>query len=98
MSTTSPPNVLRSYYEQFQNDFSMFLKCRSEEMVAGGRMVLTFLGRKSDDPSSKECCYIWELLAKALNEMISEVPNFLILFGDSHKEAYRKWSGYTMPT
>ncbi|XP_062143290.1 S-adenosyl-L-methionine:benzoic acid/salicylic acid carboxyl methyltransferase 3-like [Alnus glutinosa] len=72
MASTSPPGVLRAYYEQFQSDFSMFLKCRAEELVAGGRMVLTFLGRSSDDPSSKECCYIWELLALALNDMVSE--------------------------
>ena len=36
-------------------------------------MVLTILGRRSDDPSSKECCYIWELLAVALNDMVAEV-------------------------
>ncbi|XP_044469248.1 salicylate carboxymethyltransferase-like [Mangifera indica] len=72
MASTSPPCVLKAYYQQFQTDFSFFLKCRSEELVAGGRMVLTFLGRRSDDPSSKECCYIWELLAMALNEMASE--------------------------
>jgi jasmonate O-methyltransferase len=58
---------------QFQTDFTLFLKCRSEELVAGGRMVLTILGRRSEDPSSKECCYIWELLAVALNEMVLEV-------------------------
>ena len=51
----------------------MFLNCRAEELVTGGRMVLTFLGRSSEDPSSKECCYIWELLALALNDMVSEV-------------------------
>ncbi|XVE87335.1 hypothetical protein DITRI_Ditri18aG0109500 [Diplodiscus trichospermus] len=72
MASTSPPEVLKAYYEQFQKDFSLFLKCRSEEMVAGGRMVLTILGRRSDDPSSKECCYIWELLAMALNDMVLE--------------------------
>lgn len=72
MASTSPPCVLTAYYEQFQRDFSLFLKCRSEELVAEGRMVLTFLGRKSQDPSSKECCYIWELLSTALNYMVSE--------------------------
>ncbi|GMY12104.1 S-adenosyl-L-methionine:benzoic acid/salicylic acid carboxyl methyltransferase 3-like [Fagus crenata] len=56
----------------FQKAFSMFLKCRAEELVAGGRMVLTFLGRRSEDPSSEECCYVWELLALALNDMVSE--------------------------
>ena len=73
MASTSPPEVLKAYYEQFQQDFSLFLKCRSEEQVAGGRMVLTVSGRRSDDPSSKECCYVWELLAMALNDMVFEV-------------------------
>ena len=73
MASTSPPSVLKAYYEQFQRDFSMFLKCRAEELVAGGGMVLTILGRRNEDPSSEECCYIWELMAMALNEMVSEV-------------------------
>lgn len=36
-------------------------------------MILTFLGRKSDDMCSKESCYIWELMAMALNDMVLEV-------------------------
>ncbi|KAJ1420771.1 SAM dependent carboxyl methyltransferase [Sesbania bispinosa] len=70
MASTSPSNVIKAYYKQFQRDFSYFLKCRAEEVVEGGRMVLTFLGRRSDDPCSKECCYIWELMATALNDMV----------------------------
>ncbi|MBA0703094.1 hypothetical protein Goari_022857 [Gossypium aridum] len=73
MASTSPPDVLKAYYVQFQKDFSLFLKCRSEELVDGGRMVLTLIGRRSDDPSSKECCYFWELLAMALSDMLVEV-------------------------
>lgn len=73
MSTTSPPSVIRAYRKQFQSDFLMFLNCRAEEMVSGGRMVLTILGRRSDDPCSKECCYVWDLLASALNSMVVEV-------------------------
>lgn len=72
MASSSPPCVLKVYYEQFRTDFSMFLRCRSEELLEGGSMVLTFLGRRSEDPSSKECCYIWELLAVALNDMVAE--------------------------
>ncbi|EXC35437.1 Salicylate O-methyltransferase [Morus notabilis] len=72
MNSTSPTSVIKAYQEQFQRDFSFFLKCRSEELVPGGSMVLTILGRKSEDPSSKEGCYIWELLAVALNDMVSE--------------------------
>ncbi|BAT75452.1 hypothetical protein LR48_Vigan01g183100 [Vigna angularis] len=69
---TSPPNVARAYYQQFQRDFSSFLKCRAEELVEEGRMVLTILGRRNDaeDPASKEGGYlIWELMAMALSEM-----------------------------
>ena len=73
MSTTSPPSVIKAYHQQFKSDFSMFLKCRADEMVGGGRMVLTILGRRNEDPCSKECCYIWELLAMALNDMVIEV-------------------------
>ncbi|XP_048129057.1 salicylate carboxymethyltransferase-like [Rhodamnia argentea] len=72
IARSSPPGVIRAYYEQFQRDFSTFLECRGQELVVGGRMVLTLLGRRSDDPSSKECCSIWELLAIALNQMVSE--------------------------
>jgi len=66
-------NVLKAYYKQFQIDFSLFLKCRAEEIVEGGCMIITFVGRKSDNPTSKECCYIWELMAMALNDMVLEV-------------------------
>nr|UMB49579.1 salicylic acid methyltransferase [Beta vulgaris] len=72
IARTSPPNVLRAYYEQFENDFFNFLKCRSEEVVFGGMMVLTILGRKSTQQYSKESSYEWELLATALNDMVLE--------------------------
>lgn len=72
MASTSPPKVLKAYYDQFQKDFSMFLKCRLAELVSGGRMVLTILGRKSSDPTSKDGCYIWELMAEALRDMVAE--------------------------
>ncbi|KAM7249973.1 hypothetical protein ACFE04_021856 [Oxalis oulophora] len=72
MASTSPKNVLKAYYEQFQKDFTTFLECRSEELVTGGRMVLTFLGRISSNSADRECCYIWELLALALNELVDE--------------------------
>lgn len=72
IGSTSPPNVFHAYYKQFRTDFSKFLQCRSEEVVSGGRMVLTILGKKSEDPSSSDGYYIWELLAMALNQMVSE--------------------------
>ncbi|XP_057517746.1 S-adenosyl-L-methionine:benzoic acid/salicylic acid carboxyl methyltransferase 1-like [Amaranthus tricolor] len=69
---TSPPNVVKAYYEQFEKDFSTFLRCRSEEVVGGGMMVLTILGRRSNEPYSKESCYEWDLLATVLNDMVFE--------------------------
>nr|UMB49619.1 salicylic acid methyltransferase [Phaseolus vulgaris] len=72
LGRTSPSSVVRAYYDQFQRDFSLFLKCRAEELVEGGRMALTFLGRRNEDPCSKDGCYIWELMASALNDMVSQ--------------------------
>ncbi|KAJ7966784.1 Carboxyl methyltransferase [Quillaja saponaria] len=72
VSKSSPPRVLEAYAKQFKNDFSLFLKSRSEEMVAGGRMVLSFMGRKSLDPTTVDSCYQWELLARALMSMVSD--------------------------
>ncbi|KAF8018275.1 hypothetical protein BT93_H3236 [Corymbia citriodora subsp. variegata] len=72
IARSSPASVIRAFYEQFQRDFSTFLDCRGQELVVGGRMVLTILGRRSDDPSSDECCHHVNLLATVLNEMVSE--------------------------
>ncbi|XP_042037662.1 S-adenosyl-L-methionine:benzoic acid/salicylic acid carboxyl methyltransferase 3-like [Salvia splendens] len=73
IGSKSPAPAINVYYSQFRVDFHTFLKCRSEEVVGGGAMVLTILGRKSDNAAaSKECCYIWELLALSLKEMVSE--------------------------
>ncbi|XP_077223867.1 putative jasmonic acid carboxyl methyltransferase 1 [Tasmannia lanceolata] len=72
ISKTSPPSVFRAYLAQFQSDFSLFLKSRSEEVIGGGCMVLTFAGRRSSEPFSKECSSQWELLAQALNDMVSQ--------------------------
>ncbi|KAI3946054.1 hypothetical protein MKX01_024810 [Papaver californicum] len=52
---------------------SFFLKCRSEEVVKGARMVLTTSGRADDvRPCSKEHCLIWELMANILSDMLSQ--------------------------
>ncbi|KAM1223574.1 hypothetical protein ACFX10_042431 [Malus domestica] len=73
ISKTSPQYVLDAYSLQFHKDFLLFLKSRAEEIVGGGRMVLSLLGRSSADPSTQESCYVqWELLAHALMRMVSE--------------------------
>ncbi|EOA32151.1 hypothetical protein CARUB_v10015402mg [Capsella rubella] len=66
------PNVYKSYLNQFKNDFSDFLKMRSEEMVQNGRMVLTFVGRKASNTLSKDCFQVWSLLSDCLLDLASE--------------------------
>ncbi|OVA08750.1 Cytochrome P450 [Macleaya cordata] len=70
LAKSSQPTVVEAYLKQFQSDFGVFLRSRSAEVVRGGGMVLTLLGRESEDPCSKDCCYIWELLAVALRDMV----------------------------
>ena len=65
--------MCQAFLEQFQRDFSAFLSLRSEEIVSGGRMFLTFLGRSIADPSSKDCCCLLELLTKSLIQLVNEV-------------------------
>ncbi|XP_057549868.1 S-adenosyl-L-methionine:benzoic acid/salicylic acid carboxyl methyltransferase 1-like [Amaranthus tricolor] len=73
MSRASPPSVLKAYYEQFEKDFLKFLHCRAMEMVDGGKMVLTLLGRQNNQYCyAKESSYSLELLSNVLNDMVSE--------------------------
>ncbi|RZC53115.1 hypothetical protein C5167_011972, partial [Papaver somniferum] len=84
IAKSSPPSVVEAYSKQFKKDFIAFLKCRSEELIKRGRMVLTLLGRRSSDPTSKECCSLLGLLSKALNDMVLEekldMCNFPVYF------------------
>nr|XP_017225923.1 PREDICTED: benzoate carboxyl methyltransferase-like isoform X2 [Daucus carota subsp. sativus] len=72
MSKTSPPGVHEAYFNQFKKDFMKFLRLRSEEVIPNGRMVLTIVGRSGTDPTSKECCGLWELLVMSLQDMVAE--------------------------
>lgn len=73
ISETSPAAVAESYHRQFQRDFSLFLKSRSQEFIGGGRMVLAMLGRKTDDHNDQSTSFLWELLAQSLSIMVSQV-------------------------
>nr|XP_009383765.1 PREDICTED: jasmonate O-methyltransferase-like [Musa acuminata subsp. malaccensis] len=73
LSKTSPNCVAEAYLMQFRKDFSLFLKCRAKEIVAGGHMVLTLMGRtRGSEPSWPEYSYMWELLGEALMDMASQ--------------------------
>ncbi|TYJ02694.1 hypothetical protein E1A91_A13G247200v1 [Gossypium mustelinum] len=72
IAKSNPPNVSKAYFEQIRNDFSSFLRFRFEEMITGGRMLLTFVGRSITDPTSKDCCAIWGLFTKSLLDLMAE--------------------------
>ncbi|KAF8674837.1 hypothetical protein HU200_047968 [Digitaria exilis] len=68
---TTTPTVVALFKEQFQKDFKLFLTLRYKELVSGGRMVLTFLGRKGEEMLMHgEVSSMWELLAKALQSLV----------------------------
>ncbi|KVH88600.1 SAM dependent carboxyl methyltransferase [Cynara cardunculus var. scolymus] len=76
---TNDFNTIFSSLQEFQEssiigdkDFLTFLRCRSEEMVVGGHMVLTLSGRKTDDPCDEESYYLWRPFSMALEDMVSE--------------------------
>ncbi|CAL5038269.1 unnamed protein product [Urochloa decumbens] len=69
----SPPSVVKLFQEQFQEDFESFLALRYRELVYGGRMVLTFLGRKSKEMFMHgEVGNIFELLTEALQSLVQK--------------------------
>jgi hypothetical protein len=65
----SSPAVFDQYFEQFNRDFTVFLRSRAQEIVPGGSMVLTTMGSiKSNDP----LC-IWEFVGLKLHDMVLDV-------------------------
>ncbi|TVU01097.1 hypothetical protein EJB05_53455 [Eragrostis curvula] len=70
---TTPPIVVKLLQEQFKQDFELFLMLRYTELVCGGRMVLTFLSRKSDEMLMHgDVGRMWELLAEALQSLVQK--------------------------
>lgn len=63
------PMVLDAYAQQFRNDFRHFLGLRAKELVPGGQMVLSIIGRHSDGIAP---FHIWDILAQVLSLMASE--------------------------
>ncbi|KAF7810925.1 7-methylxanthosine synthase 1-like [Senna tora] len=70
IAKTSPPSVWKAYCEQFEQDFKLFLTHRSLELVKGGGMVLTLLGRSLDE--DEEPISTFGLIGKALHDMVLE--------------------------
>ncbi|KAG6386778.1 hypothetical protein SASPL_151952 [Salvia splendens] len=72
ISERSPPGVRRAYLGQFQEDFSLFLKSRSHELIPGGRMVLVMLGRTASDHAHCANSFLWELLYQSLAHLVAQ--------------------------
>ncbi|AQL00847.1 Anthranilate O-methyltransferase 3 [Zea mays] len=67
-----PPSMVKLFQQQFEKDFSLFLKLRYEELVSGGQMVLTFIGRKHEDVFTREPNHLHGLLAQSLKSLVDE--------------------------
>ncbi|XP_074266167.1 1,3,7-trimethyluric acid N-methyltransferase CkTcS-like [Silene latifolia] len=64
-SETSQPEALKAYYDQFQQDFTNFLNCRSNEVVPNGYMVLATLCRPSTKPMETRLLkFLYQALAR----------------------------------
>uniref|UniRef100_A0A453G2X2 Jasmonate O-methyltransferase n=1 Tax=Aegilops tauschii subsp. strangulata TaxID=200361 RepID=A0A453G2X2_AEGTS len=65
------PIVLEAYAKQYRKDFTLFLELRAKELVSGGRMIVSLVGRCSDAIATK-FSYILEIVAQILCVMVSE--------------------------
>lgn len=67
-----------AYARQFRKDFTQFLSLRAQELVTGGRMVISLYGRCSENPISRSN-QAWQVVAVALNDMASRVSTCFVL-------------------
>lgn len=72
ITKTMSPSIVKLFQQQFQKDFSLFLKLRYEELVFGGQIVLTFIGRKYEDVFNGEPNHLYGLIAQSLQSLVDE--------------------------
>ncbi|KAL6874050.1 hypothetical protein ACP4OV_014132 [Aristida adscensionis] len=63
------PAVLQGYARQFDKDFTRLLGLRAQEMVPGGRMVISMMGQRSE--GSMDTILLLEFMQEVLLEMAS---------------------------
>ncbi|KAL2337646.1 hypothetical protein Fmac_012092 [Flemingia macrophylla] len=68
LTSESPPSVHETYLKQFEKDFKLFLKSRSEELTSDGIMVLTLMGRDRNNKFNNPA----ELIGMVLKDMVHE--------------------------
>ncbi|KAF8641717.1 hypothetical protein HU200_067740 [Digitaria exilis] len=72
ITKTTSPSIVKLFQQQFEKDFSLFLKLRYEELVFGGQIILTFIGRKYEDVFSGESNHLHGLLGQSLQSLVDE--------------------------
>ncbi|KAK9052537.1 hypothetical protein SSX86_029166 [Deinandra increscens subsp. villosa] len=72
ISKSSSLQVSKAYFDQFQEDFSLFLRSRSKELLSGGRMVLILLGRRDRTHVDRGNSFLWELLSRSFTTLVSK--------------------------
>ncbi|OIT39467.1 PREDICTED: salicylate carboxymethyltransferase-like [Nicotiana attenuata] len=72
ISEHSPSGVSKAYFDQFEEDFSLFLHSRSDELVSRGKMVLILLGREGFNHVDRGNAFFWKILYQALTNLISK--------------------------
>ncbi|CAN1225644.1 Probable methyltransferase TCM_000336 [Linum perenne] len=77
IAESSPSVVSHAYVNQFQADFTMFLRSRAVELVTGGRMVMILTGRIGHDHVDRGNSLLWKLLSSSLAILASQV-HFLV--------------------
>ncbi|CAL5075801.1 unnamed protein product [Urochloa decumbens] len=70
ITKTTEHVAVKQFQDQFQKDFSLFLKLRHEELVYGGKMVLVFLGRKDEDAYNGDLNQLFGLVARSLQSLV----------------------------
>lgn len=64
------PEVMEACRAQFRRDFRSSLESRSEEVVTGGQMVLTLIGRRKAD---EERCSVMDCVGQAFQDLVDKV-------------------------
>uniref|UniRef100_A0ACD5WP31 Uncharacterized protein n=1 Tax=Avena sativa TaxID=4498 RepID=A0ACD5WP31_AVESA len=64
------PMVLEAYAKQFRKDFKLFLELRAKELVQGGRMIVSLVGRSN--VIATRFFYVSEIVCQILSVMVLE--------------------------
>uniref|UniRef100_A0A803NCR3 Jasmonate O-methyltransferase n=1 Tax=Chenopodium quinoa TaxID=63459 RepID=A0A803NCR3_CHEQI len=72
ISKSSPKIVAKAYMAQFQQDFTQFLICRSEEVYSNGRMLLTLRGWPISSDAATWQPWELEIMAQAITKLVSQ--------------------------